>query len=138
MPAGLAEALAAAPRQVLRGRFDYLVELDSESTVRALKPDLTRLAAIETRGVMVTAPADAAGADFVLRFFAPRCGVPEDPVTGSACCTLAPFWAARLGRERLVGRQLSRRGGVMRVALAGSRVRLSGQAVTVLKGALDA
>jgi PhzF family phenazine biosynthesis protein len=135
-PDGLERALGVTPRYVGRSQFDLLVEVDSEAAVRALKPDIGLLASIEARGVIVTAPADADGIDFVSRFFAPRAGVDEDPVTGSAHCVLAPFWAARLGRDELVGFQASRRGGVVRVRAAGDRVELAGQAVTVLRGEL--
>jgi PhzF family phenazine biosynthesis protein len=136
----LAGALGFEPVRLARNRFDLLVELPSEDAVRAAKPDLARLAAVEARGIIVTA---AAGPeyDFVSRFFGPRVGVPEDPVTGSAHCCLAPWWAARLGRERLVGYQASRRGGTVLTELVedrrGSpRVRLGGRAVTVFTGEL--
>ena len=136
-PAGLLDALGVGPATVLRSRFDYLVELPSAAAVRAVRPDLRRLAGVDTRGVIVTAAADEAGVDFVSRFFAPAVGVDEDPVTGSAHCCLAPHWAERLGRSgELVGRQLSRRGGVVRCTPAGVRVRLAGQAVTTLRGRL--
>ena len=135
-PAGLSAGLRAAPAWVGRSTFDYLVELDSEDAVRALKPDLAALERIDTRGVIVTSRATTAGYDFVSRFFAPRAGVPEDPVTGSAHCALAPFWAGRLGRTAMTGYQASTRGGVVRVRLAGDRVVLGGQAVTVLRGEL--
>lgn len=119
---------------------DVLVQVDSPDAVAALAPDLQALRDISARGVIVTAAGDdASEEDFVSRFFAPGVGVPEDPVTGSAHCALAPFWAAQLGRTALVGRQLSRRGGVVRVSLAdpaADRVTLAGQAVTVLQGAL--
>jgi len=95
-----------------------------------------RLAAIDARGVIVTAPSDDARYDFVSRFFAPAVGVPEDPVTGSAHCCLAPFWAERLNRNELVGYQASARGGEVRVRHEGSRVMLTGQAVTVMRGEL--
>jgi PhzF family phenazine biosynthesis protein len=132
----LAAALGATPRYVGQNRFDYLVELASEDIVRSLKPDLTRLARIASRGFIVTAPADSAEYDFVSRFFAPGVGVNEDPVTGSAHCCLAPFWSERLGKSELVGYQASERGGVVRVRMDGDRVRLGGQAVTVLRGEL--
>jgi predicted PhzF superfamily epimerase YddE/YHI9 len=135
-PAGLAAGLRAAPRWVGRSTFDYLVELDSEDAVRGLKPDLAALERIEARGVIVTSRATTAGYDFVSRFFAPRSGVPEDPVTGSAHCALAPFWSERLGRAEMTAYQASARGGVVRVRLAGDRVVLGGQAVTVLRGEL--
>jgi PhzF family phenazine biosynthesis protein len=121
-----------------RNRLDWLVEVASASVVRGLAPDLARLATVPTRGVIVTAPSDDGRADFVSRFFAPRAGIPEDPVTGSAHCCLGPFWAARLGREALTGYQASPRGGRVRVRLAGDRAILGGQAVTVLHGELEA
>ena len=135
-PAGLAAGLRAAPRWVGRSTFDYLVELDSEDAVRSVKPDLAALERIEARGVIVTSRATTAGYDFVSRFFAPRSGVPEDPVTGSAHCALAPFWSERLGRSEMTAYQASARGGVVRVRIAGDRVVLGGQAVTVLRGEL--
>lgn len=136
MPAGLADALGVTPRYVVRSRFDYVVELDDEQDVRALAPDLRALGRIEgTRGVIVTAPGTD-GPDFVSRFFAPAVGVDEDPVTGSAHCCLAPYWAERIGRNALVGYQASKRGGTVRVELVGDRVRLGGRAVTVLSGEL--
>lgn len=135
-PEGLERALGVRPVYVGRSQFDLLVEVDSEAAVRALKPDIGLVASVEARGVIVTARADADGIDFVSRFFAPRAGVDEDPVTGSAHCVLAPFWAARMGRQEMVGYQASRRGGVVRVRAAGDRVELAGQAVTVLRGEL--
>jgi PhzF family phenazine biosynthesis protein len=136
-PDGLAEALGVEPVYVGRSHFDVLVEVASEAGVRALKPDLGRLAGVEARGVIVTARADGgAGYDFVSRFFAPRVGVAEDPVTGSAHCVLAPYWASKLGRDELVGFQASRRGGTVRVRAAGERVHLGGRAITVLRGEL--
>jgi PhzF family phenazine biosynthesis protein len=136
-PPGLLAALGVpAARWVGRSRFDYLVELESEAAVRALAPDLARLRGVEVRGTIVTAPASTDGFDFVSRFFAPASGVDEDPVTGSAHCTLGPFWAGRLGRTELTAYQASRRGGVVGVRVAGDRVHLGGQAVTVHRGAL--
>jgi PhzF family phenazine biosynthesis protein len=135
-PDGLERALGVRPLYTGRSHFDWLVEVESEQAVRGLKPDLGLLATVEARGVIVTARADGEGRDFVSRFFAPRVGVPEDPVTGSAHCVLAPFWARRLGRDALTGFQASRRGGIVRVRVAGDRVILAGQAVTVLRGEL--
>jgi PhzF family phenazine biosynthesis protein len=135
-PAGLAEALGAVPKYVGRNQFDYLVEVDGEATVRSLKPDHAALAALPVRGVIVTARAESRGYDFVSRFFAPGSGVPEDPVTGSAHCALGPFWQSRLGKSELVAYQASPRGGVVRVRVAGERVKLGGKAVTVLRGEL--
>jgi PhzF family phenazine biosynthesis protein len=133
---GLLEALGVEASWVGRNRFDFLVEVDSEETVRRLQPDLRRIEEVVPRGVMVTSPAASPGYDFVSRFFAPRVGVPEDPVTGSAHCCLGPFWQHRLGKEELLAYQASRRGGEVRVRVAGERVFLSGQAVTVLRGEL--
>jgi PhzF family phenazine biosynthesis protein len=135
-PPGLIEALGLSPRWVGRTKFDYLVEADSEDTVRRLKPDLGALERTDARGVMVTSAARTAGYDFVSRFFAPRVGVPEDPVTGSAHCALTPFWSTRLSKTEMTAYQASPRGGVVRVRLAGERVVLGGQAVTVLRGEL--
>jgi PhzF family phenazine biosynthesis protein len=136
-PAGLAEALGATPVYVGRSRFDYLVELEDEAAVRALQPDLAKLSAIETRGVIVTSRADAGSAhDFVSRFFAPRVGIAEDPATGSAHCCLAAYWQARLGKDRFLAHQISSRGGVLQLTIEGDRVRLAGQAVTVVRGEL--
>jgi PhzF family phenazine biosynthesis protein len=135
-PADLAAALGATPVTVGRSRFDYLIELDREDAVRQLRPDLARLKLIPSRGFIVTSRAASPGADFVSRFFAPSVGISEDPVTGSAHCTLSPFWSARLGKTDLVGHQVSERGGTVKVSVAGDRVRLSGQAVTVLRGEL--
>jgi len=132
----LLRALGAEPRWVGTSRFDMLVELESERAVRTLEPDIARLRRVPTRGVIVTARADGGGADFVSRFFAPAVGVDEDPVTGSAHCVLAPFWAERLGRDELTGFQASARGGTVRVRMRGERVLLGGQAVTVMRGEL--
>ncbi|MGH7346954.1 MAG: PhzF family phenazine biosynthesis protein, partial [Candidatus Rokuibacteriota bacterium] len=133
---GLAQALGAAPKYVGKNQFDYLVEMDGESTVRRLAPNHAALATLPVRGVIVTSRADSPGYDFVSRFFAPGSGVPEDPVTGSAHCALGPFWQARLGKSELVAYQASPRGGVVRVRVAGERVKLGGKAVTVLRGEL--
>jgi len=113
------------------GRSDALAELDEPSKVRNLVPDLTGIAATETRLVMVTAAGERPGIDFVSRVFAPNAGIPEDPVTGSAHCTLAAHWGRRLGRDLLVGEQASPRGGTVRMRLSGDRVVLAGQAVTM-------
>ena len=113
------------------GRGYVLVELGSAATVRQLDPDLTALAALGTRTVIVTAAGDRAGIDCVSRVFAPNAGIPEDPVTGSAHCALAVFWGDRTGRAALTGEQASPRGGIVRMRRDGERVILSGQAVTV-------
>lgn len=116
--------------------IDILVELDSAEAVSRLAPDMSALLAIPCRGVIATATG-VGGVDFVSRFFAPTYGIPEDPVTGSAHCLLTPFWADRLGKDRLVARQISRRGGDLRVELAREgRVRIGGRAVIVLRSEL--
>jgi PhzF family phenazine biosynthesis protein len=135
-PAGLAQALGATPKYVGRGRLDHIIELESDDTVRNLRPDHARLASMPGRGFIVTSRSASPKADFVSRFFAPAVGINEDPVTGSAHCTLAPFWISRIGKPNLVGRQVSERGGTVRVSMAGDRVRLGGQAVTVMRGDL--
>ena len=135
-PDGLTAALSVTPRYVGKSRFDYLVEVADEAAVRALHPNLSALERVEARGVIVTARAETDGFDFVSRFFAPRAGVNEDPVTGSAHCALGPYWGERLGKRELLAYQASARGGVVRVRVAGDRVALGGQAVTVLQGEL--
>ncbi|WP_208543885.1 PhzF family phenazine biosynthesis protein [Paenibacillus protaetiae] len=133
----LIEALGLIPRYTGRNRLDLLVEVDSEQTVRQLRPDMALLAKLDCRGVIVTSRAAGSGYDFVSRFFAPMDGISEDPVTGSAHCALAPYWGKRLRRDSLVGYQASARGGYVAVQLAGDRVRLTGEAVTVMKGSLE-
>lgn len=135
-PADLAEALGATPRSVRMGDFDLLVELESADAVRGLVPNLGAVARWPLRGVLVTAAGDQPGVDFISRCFFPALGVPEDPVTGSAHCALAVFWAARLRRDTLTGWQASRRGGMVRCRVRGERVELSGRAVTTLRGEL--
>lgn len=135
-PDGLAEALGTEPRHVMRSRYDYLIEVEDAETVRALDPDFRALGEIDVvRGIMVTAPGTN-GTDFVSRFFAPAAGVDEDPATGSAHCCLAPYWAAKLGRNSLNAYQASKRGGTLHVEVRGDRVLLGGHAVTILRGEL--
>jgi len=133
-PPGLVEALGLEPVEVARNQFDYLVVAADEETVRNLHPDTARLQQLEMRGVIVTARSSDPAYDFVSRFFAPGVGVPEDPVTGSAHCCLAPYWSQVLGRQEFTAFQASPRGGVLRIRLSGDRVLLSGQAVTVMRG----
>ncbi len=136
-PAGFTGALGVVP--VWAGRTstaDWLVEVEEEGTVRALAPDLRRLSTIPARGVIVTSRSDDARFDFVSRFFAPRVGIDEDPVTGSAHCALGPYWSRRLERSELTGFQASPRGGVVRVRDLGPRVELEGRAVTIMRGEL--
>ena len=113
-----------------RGRTSALVELGSAAAVRSYEPDLAALASLGTPMVIVTAPGDRPGIDFVSRVFAPNSGIPEDPVTGSAHCTLAGHWSGRRGTTALVGEQASRRGGIVRVRVDGERVGVAGRAVT--------
>lgn len=134
-PSGLGEALGVAMRWVGSNGMDYLAEVADERTLRGLKPDFTALGALPIRGVIVTSPSDSTEFDFTSRFFAPAAGVNEDPVTGSAHCTLGPYWQAKLGKADFTARQVSIRGGVVKVAVRGERVLLGGQAVTT--GKLD-
>lgn len=133
--------ISEAPVAVGRNRMDLLVELVDEAAVRALGPDFSALSELDARGVIVTsragaATAEALGVDFVSRFFGPAVGVPEDPVTGSAHCALGPWWAERLGRNRLKGIQVSKRGGIVDTMCSGDRVVLGGSAMTVLAATL--
>ncbi len=118
-----------------QGREDWLVELANERAVKECRPDLIRLAALPTRGLIVTA-SGSGDVDFVSRFFAPAVGIDEDPVTGSAHCTLADYWHARLGQRIMQARQLSARGGRLQVRLDRGRVYLTGKATTLFKGTL--
>lgn len=135
-PAKLEKALGVKAKFVGKSAYDYLVEVDSEKTVRGLVPDLGVLASLPVRGAIVTARSSSKKYDFVSRFFAPRVGISEDPVTGSAHCTLGPYWGERFGKSELIAYQASARGGVLRVGLAGKRVRLAGKAVTVMRSNL--
>ncbi|GAA4537214.1 PhzF family phenazine biosynthesis protein [Amycolatopsis samaneae] len=119
-----------------RGAENLFAVVKDAETVRSLTPDLAALTATWNGRLVVTAPGDTEGVDFVSRFFGPGVGVDEDPVTGSAHCALAPYWAQRLGRDALTGRQESARGGVVRTKLRGDRVELPGQAVTIVSGEL--
>jgi PhzF family phenazine biosynthesis protein len=133
-PAGLFEALGAGAAYTGRSRFDYLLQLDSEEAVRNLRPDFTALKGVPVRGVIVTARGQGRGYDFISRFFAPGSGIDEDPVTGSAHCCLGPYWKAKLGKDEFRAYQASARGGTVHVRVARDRVKLGGQAVTVMRG----
>jgi len=135
-PRGLLESLGVKPRYVGRSRFDFLVEVETEADVLVVHPDFRRLAEVDARGAIVTSQSRTPGVDFVSRYFAPAFGIDEDPATGSTHCCLGPFWTARTGKREFVARQLSARGGELHVAVNGTRVRLSGRAVTVLRGEL--
>jgi predicted PhzF superfamily epimerase YddE/YHI9 len=136
VPHGLAKAIGTRPKYFGRSRFDYIVEVGSEETVRTLRPDFTRLLALPVRGLIVTARATTEPYDFVSRFFAPRVGINEDPVTGSAHCVLGPYWSERLNKKGLLAYQASARGGVIRVRVGDRRVYIGGKAVTVLQAEL--
>ena len=132
----ITEALGTAPLEVHVHEANYLALLDAPSTVRELVPDMAAIARLDRPGLIVTARGDGAF-DFTSRYFAPAKGVDEDPVTGGAHCMLAPFWAQRLGKASFVARQASRRGGTVRCALEGDRVRLEGGCVFYLEGSVD-
>ncbi len=134
-PAGLAEALGAAPTAIAENSLGYLVELESAAVVRDLRPDFAALRQFPVHGVIVTSRGDAPY-DFVSRFFAPAIGIDEDPVTGAAHCCLGPYWREQLGKTTFLAHQSSARGGIVKVQDEGERIRLSGQAVTVFKGDL--
>lgn len=119
-----------------RSPFDLFAVLPNAAAVQAVQPEMSKIAALGGRGLIVTAAGGPVGIDFVSRFFAPQAGVPEDPVTGSAHCALVPWWAEKLGRTTLRARQISARGGNLECALAGDRVRLAGRAVLYLSGQL--
>jgi predicted PhzF superfamily epimerase YddE/YHI9 len=133
-PPVLVSGLGVPPREVLLAG-NYVALYDDEAAVRALTPDFRQLATLDNHGVIVTAPGK--DCDFVSRFFAPRFGIDEDPVTGSAHCTLAPLWAGRLGKTALRARQISHRGGELRCETAGERVRIGGQASAYLEGEIE-
>jgi PhzF family phenazine biosynthesis protein len=140
-PAQLQGALGAPFSFAGRSKFDYLVQLADEDSVRALQPNHSLLRQLPVRGIIVTAlanPSNTHNYDFVSRFFAPGSGIDEDPVTGSSHCALAPYWASRTGKSQMTGFQASARGGIVKVRPVEDRVFLSGQAVTVLRGELIA
>jgi predicted PhzF superfamily epimerase YddE/YHI9 len=134
LPELLLRALGKAPAEVLKAR-DYLAVFKAQPEVAALKPNMELLAQLDCLGIIVTAP--GLEADFVSRFFAPRAGIPEDPVTGSAHCSLIPFWAERLGKTELFARQISQRGGALRGRLLEERVGIGGQAVIYSRAELE-
>ncbi len=131
IPDALLAGLIMPPREVLLAR-DYLVVYDSEDEVRSLKPDMEMLLEVDNMGVIVTAAGNEV--DFVSRFFAPKAGIPEDPVTGSAHCTLIPYWASKLGKKKLHAWQVSKRCGEIFCHDFGHRVKIAGKAVTYLNG----
>jgi len=133
-PAELIQSLRINPLETYHGKTDWMIVTDSQKTVEKLKPDIGLLADIPGRGVIVTAVGDTV--DFVSRFFGPQTGVPEDPVTGSAHTTLAPFWGKRLGKQELTALQVSRRQGYLLCRIKDDRVEISGKAQTYLTGEL--
>jgi len=138
IPEELSTVLGVRPVFVGKNQYDYLMEVESEEILRSLQPDMTRLSQIPVRGVIVTCVATTPGYDFMSRFFAPRVGVPEDPVTGSAHCCLTPYWSEKLHKQSMVAYQASPRGGELRLRLQDDRVLISGQALTVFQGELNA
>lgn len=130
-PEALVRGLGTQPASVLKSR-DYLAVFKTAAEVRALRPDFATLKTLDSLGVIATAPGE--DCDFVSRFFAPQAGVDEDPVTGSAHCTLIPYWSQRLGKNKLFARQVSQRGGELFCGLAGDRVHIGGKAVLYLRG----
>jgi PhzF family phenazine biosynthesis protein len=134
-PLVLAEALGIEPMETYRGKTDYMVVLPSEKDVQQLTPDLQLLSVLEVRGIIVTAVGDKV--DFVSRFFGPRSGINEDPVTGSSHTTLVPYWSKELDKQKLSALQLSARGGQLWCIMLGERVAISGHAVTYLKGEIE-
>jgi PhzF family phenazine biosynthesis protein len=135
-PPELVEALGVPPLYVGKGQFDYLVEVESETVLRGMKPNFKRLVEIHVRGVIVTSRSADPKYDFVSRFFAPGAGIDEDPVTGSAHCCLGAYWQKRLEKNEFLAYQASARGGVVRVRVANGRAYLGGNAVTVARGEL--
>jgi len=135
-PKVLIKALGASTKYVGKSREDYLVELDSEKRVRKLNPNFQLLSSLPVRGVAVTAVAKSEPYDFVSRFFAPQVGINEDPVTGSAHCSLGPYWRGRLKKDEFLAYQASPRGGEVRLRVGDERVCIGGKAVTVLRAEL--
>jgi len=137
-PAGLVEAMGVEPVFCGKSQFDVLLEFGSEDVIRSLEPDFTKLRTVPARGIIATSRSLDPAFDFLSRFFAPSVGVDEDPVTGSAHCSLGPFWSERLGKTEMTALQASSRSGVVNVRVAGERVVIGGRAVTVLEGYLVA
>ena len=134
VPEALVRGLGKKPVKVLKSR-DYLAVFATEADVRSLQPDFDALRKLDTLGIIATAPGN--DSDFVSRFFAPAAGIAEDPVTGSAHCTLIPYWSHRLGKTKLFARQISKRGGELFCEQAGDRVQIGGKAVLYLRGQIE-
>ncbi|MCX7745542.1 MAG: PhzF family phenazine biosynthesis protein [Clostridia bacterium] len=135
-PKELLDALGVRPKYVGKNRMDYIVEVENEAVLKNLNPDLVLLSKVDTRGVIVTCTSDSKQYDFLSRFFAPRVGIDEDPVTGSAHCCLGPYWMKRLSKKSLTAYQASDRGGVVKVQVRDGRVILGGQAVVIMEGSV--
>jgi len=135
MPDFLVPGLGGARPVEVLAAADYMAVYESEASIRAIRPDHALLSQLDLRGLIVTAPGDET--DFVSRFFAPQLGVPEDPVTGSAHCELAPYWAGKLGKKVLSARQVSRRGGSLTCEVSGGRVLIAGSAVMFMEGEIS-
>jgi PhzF family phenazine biosynthesis protein len=135
-PQELTQALSIQPVFTGKNRFDYLIEIESEEVLRNLQPDLGLLAKVPARGIIVTAKCSTGTYDFISRFFAPAAGVNEDPVTGSAHCCLGPYWQQKLAKDSFTAYQASARGGIVKLRVVNDRVKLTGQAVIVLRGEL--
>ena len=130
----IVKGLGIRPLEVLKAD-DYLAVFDSEEIINSINPNFAELELLDLRGIIVTARGD--DVDFVSRFFAPKFGIPEDPVTGSAHCTLAPYWSDKLGKTELIAKQVSKRGGVLKCKIIGNRVQLSGRAVMFSEGEIS-
>lgn len=133
-PQELRDALNIDPIYIGRNRFDYLVEVESEAVVKNTAPDLNACRKIDCRGIIITSRSENGCYDFISRFFAPRAGIPEDPVTGSAHCALGPYWSRKTGKSKLIGYQASGRGGIVKVCVTDDKAILGGKALTVARG----
>jgi PhzF family phenazine biosynthesis protein len=134
IPDALVKTLGARPVYLGMAKWSYVAEMDSEDTVRKVVPDFILMKTLEAWGVIITARSKSPEFDFISRFFAPGKGVQEDPVTGSAHCALGPYWMKKLGKNEMRAFQASERGGVLDVKVDGDRIKLSGNAVTVIEG----
>jgi predicted PhzF superfamily epimerase YddE/YHI9 len=134
VPEALVKALGSGPTAVLEGNDTYVAVYASEAAVRGIRPDFGQLESLHPFAVSITSRGDEV--DFVSRYFAPSYGIPEDPVTGSAHCLLAPYWAGRLGKNQMRARQVSKRGGEIWCEVLGDRVAIRGAAVLTLQGSL--
>ena len=129
------QAIGLEPKKTIKGKTDYLLIFDKQSDIEGISPNFHLLDQLDCRGVIISAPGDQV--DFVSRFFAPQCGIPEDPVTGSAHTTLTPYWSKALGKSKLSAKQLSSRGGTLLCEDLGERIKISGQAMPYLVGEIE-